>query len=129
MMTVFLAQLTAALLPLVLTAIAAFLARVITDAASVAKARWGIEIEARHREALHSALMSGVEAALGRGLHGSAAISAAVEHARDSVPEALARLQPDAGLLANIAGAKLREAIARAPFVGIDLAKGKVDAK
>ena len=36
-----------------------------------ARARWGIEIEARHREALHSALMTGVRHALARGAAGA----------------------------------------------------------
>jgi hypothetical protein len=107
MMSELLAQLYAFLVPLALTAIAAILTQIISGAARVAKDRWGIEIEARHREALHSALMSGIQAALGRGLRGQAAIDAAVSYAQRSVPDAMARLRPDTGLLANLAGAKL----------------------
>lgn len=128
-MPLFLAQFYAAVLPLLLTAIAAFLARVLTSAAQVAKDRWGIEIEARHREALHSALMSGVTAALSRGLKGQDAIEAAVVYAQESVPDALARLRPDGDLLVSLATAKLREAIDRAPFVGVDFAKREVSGK
>lgn len=107
MMSEILAQVYAAVMPLALTVIAAILTQIISAAARVAKDRWGIEIEARHREALHSALMSGIQAALGRGLRGQAAIDAAVSYAQRSVPDAMARLRPDTGLLVNLAGAKL----------------------
>lgn len=76
-----------------------------------AKEKWGIEIEAKHREALHSAIMSGIRAALGQGLTGSAAIEAAVEHATASVPDAIAALNPASQVLINIATAKLKEAL------------------
>lgn len=46
-----------AILPTLLTLIGAILSFILARAADVAKARWNIEIEARHREALHSALM------------------------------------------------------------------------
>lgn len=122
-MTLFLTQLYAAVLPLVLTAIAALLARILASAATVAKERWGIEIEASHRAALHSALMSGVRAALSRGLSGQAAIDAAVEHTYRSVPDAIAHLGPTAGVLVNLANSKLREVIEKTPFVGLDFAR------
>lgn len=124
MMTEFLAQVYAITLPIVLTFIAAFLARILAAAAKVAQDRWGIEIEATHREALHSALMSGIRAALSRGLTGQAVIDAAVVHARGSVPDALAHLNPAAEVLANLAKSKLREATEKTPFIGIDMAGG-----
>lgn len=120
MMSYFLAQLYAIALPIALTFIAAFLARVLAAAAKVAQDRWGIEIEATHRDALHSALMSGIRAALSRGLTGQAVVDAAVAHARGSVPDALAHLNPAAEVLANLAKSKLREAVEKTPFIGID---------
>jgi len=57
--------------------------------------RWGLEIEARHREALHSALMTGVKHALFEGLQGRTAIAkATVDYVHTSVPDALAALKP-----------------------------------
>ncbi len=109
-MAAFLSELYAAILPLILTAIAALLAQIIAGAAKVAKERWGIEVEARHRDALHSALMSGVRAALSRGLTGRAAVDSAVAYATKSVPDALARLGPSSEVLSRLATSKLREA-------------------
>lgn len=114
-----LAQIYAALLPLILTAIGGILSYVIGRAAEAARARWGIEIEARHREALHSALMTGIQAALGRGLVGQAAIDAATVYAAQSVPDALARLDPDSGVLAELARSKLRAALDMTPVFAV----------
>jgi len=107
-----LAQLYELLLPLILTAVAAVLTQALTAAARVARERWGIEIEARHREALHSALMSGIRAALSRGASGTAAIYEAIDYTRNSVPDAMASLNPSSGVLRELAEAKLREATA-----------------
>lgn len=97
-------------LPTVLELTGIALGGVLLRASLVAKRRWGIDIEARHREALHSALMSGVRAALDRGLSGRAAIDAALDHAGQSVPDAISALNPTVDVLASIAKAKLREA-------------------
>lgn len=99
-------------LPTVLELTGIALGGVLLRASLVAKKRWGIDIEARHREALHSALMSGVRAALAKGLSGQAAIQAAVDHATSSVPDAMRGLNPTMEVLGNIAAAKLREAVA-----------------
>ena len=48
------------LAPHLLELIAAILTIIIGWLAAQGRARWGIEIEARHREALHSVLMTGV---------------------------------------------------------------------
>lgn len=79
-------------------------------AATAAKQRWGIEIEARQREALHSALMTGAQLALTRlGPQASQATltAAAVEYARGSVPGAISGLRPAAGVLSDLALAKI----------------------
>ena len=71
-------------------------------------------------EALHSALMSGVRAALMRGLSGPEAVEAAIIHASGSVPDAIKALKPDAGVLTRIAEAKLRDAMNELPlFAGV----------
>lgn len=126
-MTNLLSEIYAAVLPLLLSVLAAWLAKVLASAANEAKRRWGIEIEARHREALHSALMSGIRAALNRGLTGQAAISSAVTYANQSVPDALARLRPDAKVLARLAASKLREVHESSAYLGLDYGQPEGD--
>lgn len=99
------------LLPIALQTISALLGLLLIRATNVARARWGIEIEARHREALHSAIMSGIRAALGSGVSGADAIEAAVTYATKSVPDAISALGPAPDVLKAIAAAKLREVL------------------
>ena len=90
----------------VLTLAVAFVARKIHQ--------WtGIEIERAHREALHSALMTGARMALQRGLSGPDAVTLATGYAESSVPDAIARLRPSESVLTNLARAKLAEVTAR----------------
>lgn len=111
------------LLSTLLQGISAILGILLIRITSTAKTRWGIEIEARHREALHAALMSGIRAALSRNMSGrSAIISAAIQHALKSVPDAVAALEPENSVLVNIAEAKLREAMDGMPSIVTDLA-------
>ena len=114
------------LLPTLLQAIGVTLGIVLMRVAATAKTRWGIEIEARHREALHSAMMSGIRAAISRGVSGPEAISEALKHAATSVPDAISALKPGAGVLASIAESKLREVldIAHPVFATSGLVKG-----
>ena len=94
------------ILPIVATIVTA----IIGWAAAQARARWGIEIEARQREALHSALMTGAQLALSRlGPQASqAALTAeAVKYAQGSVPGAISGLRPAAGVLSDLALAKI----------------------
>lgn len=77
--------------------------------ATTVKARWGIEIEARHREALHSAIMSGVRAALGRGMAPNLVMEYAVQYAKGSVPDAIKKLGPSKDVLNLLAQAKIQE--------------------
>ncbi|OHV85819.1 hypothetical protein LCM4579_00160 [Ensifer sp. LCM 4579] len=74
------------------------------------KLKFKIDIEARHREALHSALMTGVRLALAR--YGVTAkrevvLGAAVDYAREAVPDAIKSLRVDGGKLGEIALSKL----------------------
>ena len=93
-------------LPIVATIVTA----IIGWAAAQARARWGIEIEARQREALHSALMTGAQLALARlgpQAAQSALTAAAVEYAERSVPDAMTGLHPAASTLHDLALAKI----------------------
>lgn len=77
--------------------------------ASMIKSRFGIEVEARHREALQSALLNGAKLAIGKGLTGPAAVAIAVDYARTSVPDAVKVLKPKLNKLDEIAEAKIQE--------------------
>lgn len=118
-MKTLLAAVSADLLPVILQLIGVVLAALLARAANTARTRWGIEIEARHREALHSALMSGITSALSKGLTGQAAITAALSYTLRSVPDAMAALDPSPDVLSNLAEAKLRQALAASPFYAI----------
>lgn len=107
-MSEFLSQIYAAVLPPMLALFGIILGRIIARAAAVAQDRWGIEIEARHREALQSALMTGITAALGRGLRGSDAIGAAIDHAVEKgAPDAVDFFDLSVDDLRRIAESKL----------------------
>lgn len=114
----FLSDLSAALVPGLITLFGTVLTILINRASAVARERWGIEVEARHREALHAAIMSGIQSALSRGLTGRAVIGAAMEHASVSVPDAIRKLTPGPGVLQAIAEAKLNEVLTKG--AGVD---------
>ena len=98
------------LLPTLLQVIAAILGVLLMRAANTARTRWGIEIEARHREALQSALMTGITAALSRGLRGPEAITAAIEHAaKAGAPDAIDFFGLGLDDLTRIAESKLQQ--------------------
>jgi hypothetical protein len=72
--------------------------------------RWtGIQIEERHRQALHSAIRTGVVALAERGLTGDELIKGVKDYIRQSVPDALASLVPGDGVLSTLIKAKVRE--------------------
>jgi hypothetical protein len=118
-MNFLLAQVFAQLIPIILTALSAILTTVLVRGSAIITERWGIEIEARHREALHSALMSGLRAALERGDDQYDAITSAIEHATKSVPDAITALDPSPDVLSSIAKAKLREVASESVEYGL----------
>ncbi|MEA5163526.1 hypothetical protein U5903_22380 [Cereibacter johrii] len=68
--------------------------------ATVRFQRWtGIQIEARHREALHSAIMTAARLAVVGNLAPDAATRFVSSYVRESVPDALKRLAPSADTL------------------------------
>ncbi|WP_028710595.1 hypothetical protein [Paracoccus pantotrophus] len=77
-----------------------------------ASKRWGIEIQASHREALHWALYTAAQLAIKHELTGKAAVDLVLEYARRSVPDAIGNLKPSAEVLTDLAKAKLEQVAA-----------------
>ena len=94
----FLAVAVPTILPIVGTA----LAWVIGHAARVASERWGVEIEARHRDALHSAILSGIEAAIRRNVPAADVPAAALGYVKRSVPDAVRKLRAGDDVLVDL---------------------------
>jgi hypothetical protein len=105
--------LLSALAPHMMELLGLLVAAIIAAAAARFCAWTGIEIEARHRDALHRAIMSGLRAAMARrnGTTDALVIEEAIAHAQTSVPDALRALRPDPGTLQRIAAARLAEII------------------
>ncbi len=99
----------AAVIPHVLEIISIMLASMVGWAANTARKKWGIDIEAKHRDALHSALMTGAQLAMQRGLTGQEAINQILQHVQISVPHAVIGLDARTEVLGNLAQAKLQE--------------------
>lgn len=104
-----------ALEPAVLELTSAIIAAAIAVAAFYLRRWTGIQVEAKHREALHEALMSGAMAAVRHGpKEGFATLEAqAISHARASVPDAVRYLVPGETVLDTIAERYVREAMER----------------
>lgn len=83
---------------------------IVGNVAIVARRRFNIDMQARHREALHSALTTGAQLAIDRKLTSQAAINLILAYARQSVPDAIKALKPGADILENLARAKLAKA-------------------
>ncbi|WP_201829522.1 hypothetical protein [Microvirga zambiensis] len=89
---------------------------ILTWLTNIVKQWTGIQIEAKHREALHSAMMTGVAAALAKGRLKASEVSIdaksviikeAVEWAQRSVPDALNALGASPSALAELAASKI----------------------
>jgi hypothetical protein len=83
----------AAIMPHLLELIAAVATATLAWAAAQARRRWGIEIEARHCEALHSALMTASGTRSPRGCKGAQPLPRR-PWSMCGVPDALANLEP-----------------------------------
>jgi len=98
--------------PGLLELIGVVIAAIIAWATKLARDKWNIDIDARYREGLQSALMTGARLALARQLTGSAAIQIILDHVRDvGAPDAVRHFDLDAGALTNLAEAKLEQAV------------------
>jgi hypothetical protein len=82
----------------------------VSNATVYAKRKWKIDVEARHREALQSALTNGAMLALSRGYTGKIAADAVIDYVLDSVPDAVKNLKPTDKRLHDLALAKLKAA-------------------
>ena len=105
------ADLVAAVTPLLIDLLAIVLMAALTWAAAWGKRKFGIDIEAKHRDALHSALMTGARLAAARQLTGPGALQLILDYVRKSVPDALATLAPSQAVLTDLADAKLQETL------------------
>ncbi|MDF3606579.1 hypothetical protein PE067_10745 [Paracoccus sp. DMF-8] len=97
---------------------------IIAWASAKAREKWGIDIEARHRQALQSALMTGARLALAHELTGQKALDIILHYVRQSVPDAINNLNPDPDVLVDLAKANLEQAVTEKAR---DLAGGAVD--
>jgi hypothetical protein len=101
--------------PLILEGIGLLLTAVILYVTNLIRQKTGLDIEARHREALHSALMTGVVTALrdGPSFGRDVIIDQATSYARQSVPDAIKRLAPSSAVLSRLADRYVGEALDR----------------
>lgn len=98
--------------PHILELLGLVLTGIIGWAAAAARRKWGIDIEASHREALHWALYTAAQLAIKHELTGKAAVDLVLEYARRSVPDAMGNLKPSAEVLTDLAKAKLEQVAA-----------------
>lgn len=95
--------------PHILELLGVLLTGIIGWAAAAVRKKWGIEIEARYREALHSALLTGAQLAMKHELTGKAAIDVVLGYIKQSVPDAIGSLKPSPNVLTDLAKAKLEQ--------------------
>ena len=95
--------------PHILELLGVLLTGIIGWAAAAVRKKWGIEIEARYREALHSALLTGAQLAMKNELTGKAAIDLVLRYIKQSVPDAIGSLKPSPDVLTDLAKAKLEQ--------------------
>ncbi|WP_339113250.1 hypothetical protein [Thioclava sp. GXIMD2076] len=104
--------------PYIMQLIALIVTGIVAWVAAEAKKRFGVEIEAKHREALHSALMTGAQLALARlgPMASQEALSQiTLDYAKRSAPDAIDSFSLSEEFLREMAGAKLFSS-ARAPL-------------
>lgn len=95
--------------PYILELLGVLLTGIIGWAAAAVRKKWGIEIEARHREAMHSALLTGAQLAMKNELTGKAAIDLVLRYIKQSVPDAIGSLKPSPDVLTDLAKAKIEQ--------------------
>lgn len=102
--------------PYALEIVGLALTAVIGFAANKARQKWGLDIEEKHRMALHQALMTAARLALAKQLTGAAAIELALDYAKRSVPDAIRKLNPPQAVIEDIAKSKLEQVKADPAF-------------
>lgn len=97
----------AELRPYVSEIVSILIAAAIAWVAAAAKKRFGIDMQSKHRDALHTALTTGSLLAIDRKLTGDEARRLVLDYLHRSVPDALRALAPGAGVLADLVDARL----------------------
>ena len=99
----------------IISIIGLMLTFIVNRAAAAFTMATGIQIEARHREALHEAVMTAVESGMMHGPEvGMSTLRAhVVAHLRESVPDALMALTPGDGVLDRLIERYAREALSK----------------
>ncbi len=95
--------------PHILELLGVLLTGIIGWAAAAARRKWGIEIEARHREAMHSALLTGAQLAMKHELTGKAAVDLILRYVVSSVPDAIKGLGASHEVMTDLAKAKIEQ--------------------
>lgn len=110
-----LTQIYTQLQPALIDIVGVLIGAAILYVSNMIRQKTGLEIEARHREALHSALMSGVQAGLRAGPTAArdVLIERAVAYAQASVPDAIRKLGPRDFILRQLAESKVNEVLTR----------------
>ena len=103
-------ELLEALLPYVVAAIVSVASLLWGWASVYAKRKWGIQIEAIDRDALHSAIATGVDLVTDKGMTRDQRIDAVKAYVAKSVPEALRKLAPPPDVLTGLILAKMTAA-------------------
>lgn len=97
--------------PYLLDAVGVIVGAVLLFLSRQANAKLGLDIEDKHRQALHSAIMTGVRVALKGGHADDAINSAAIDYAEKSVPDAIKALKPSTTVMRDLAESKLVEVL------------------
>ena len=107
--------------PAIVTLFGFALTYIINSAADTLKAKTGIEIEAKHRDAIHSAAMSAVNVALHEGLSPEEMLERGTAYMKRSVPDAIRHFTPSDEQLRAMVKAKAEQVIGRALPIGAPL--------
>lgn len=101
------------LTPLLIEALALILSSAIAAAALAVRKHFGVQVGQALQRDLHTALMSGIKAALedGREAAADVLVDEAIRHARESVPDAFQALKPSEAVLRRLARGKIAEAV------------------
>jgi hypothetical protein len=99
----------------IISVLGIFLTFIISRAAAAFTMATGLQIEAKHREVLHEAIITAVESGMKLGPEvGMETLRAHVfHHLRQSVPQALTALTPGDGVLDRLIERYAREALAK----------------
>lgn len=108
-------QLMTDLLPSLIGALSILIGAAITWGARVFSVKTGLEIEQKHRDALHSAVMSGVNAALTDGPRAAREeiVDRVIGYVEGAVPDALEKLGPSNFILRKLVEGKINDAMAK----------------